>query len=180
LFLLCFNSCHDITNKYSALSLRKRVNSSLYLPIRVQSIGHSNIKIFSGAQINVLFSKYNFEYGRNILNLFYDFGFFKKKFTVVSFKNKYVSLSTILSSIIFKNISTSILISHIMLLLKKQKNVKRGNLRTILKKLKLYGMFILDLPNSKKLFDVFSEFKLLTIGFSNNNYFNLNLPIVNN
>ena len=55
----------------------------------------------------------------------------------------------------------------------KQQNIKKGKLHLTLKKLKLYGLFILDLPKSKKLFDILSEFKLLTIGFSNNNYFKL-------
>ncbi len=180
MFLFYFNHYCNINNKSNIFFLKKRINSSIYLPIRIQSIGHANIKVFSNNQINILFNKYNIEYTKNIINLFYDFGFFKKKFTILTFKSRYISLSTILTSLIFKNLNTSILINYTLMLLKKQQNIKKGKLHLTLKKLKLYGLFILDLPKSKKLFDILSEFKLLTIGFSNNNYFNLNLPIVNN
>lgn len=150
------------------------------MPIKIQSFKKLNNQVADYSQVILLFNKNYINLNKSILNLFYDFGFFKKKFTIFSLSPKSMSISKIITSILFKNPNIGILLKCLYLIVKKQIKLNRNKIKKFIRKMKLYGILILDLPKSKKLTYFILQLKLLTIGFSNSNSFHINLPILNN
>ena len=180
-YLLFFlNNYFSISKLKSNYYFYKRVDVLLYMPIKIQSFKKLNNQVADYSQVILLFNKNYINLNKSILNLFYDFGFFKKKFTIFSLSPKSMSISKIITSILFKNPNIGILLKCLYLIVKKQIKLNRNKIKKFIRKMKLYGILILDLPKSKKLTYFILQLKLLTIGFSNSNSFHINLPILNN
>ena len=57
---------------------------------------------------------------------------------------------------------------------------KKKKIKRILSRLKAYAIFFLDLPKSRKFITYLKQTSLLTVGLTNSNLFDLNVPVANN
>jgi len=127
------------------------------------------------------FFKQEFSTNTNkLFMLFYNLGYSNKKLIFFSFKSELVSISTLLTHLIFSNNYATFIFKVLYVLTRKKVKTKKKKLKSILNRLKAYSIFFLDLPKSRKFLTYLKKTSLLTIGLTNSNLFDLNVPVANN
>lgn len=160
--------------------IQKNVLKLFYLPTYVNSISYKS-PIFS---YNPLYNTFFFKnYSNNISKifyLFYDLGFLKKKVIFFSMKKNFVNIANLVTYSIFNNHYPIIFLKLIYIMTKKRVKTRKKKLKKIFNKFRAYAIFFLSTPKSKKFIKYIQATRLLTVGLSNTNLFELNVPIINN
>jgi hypothetical protein len=183
IFLKLFNVFKDVHTNPKALTrsrTQKNILKLFYLPIYTNSISYKS-PIFS---YNPLHNTFFFKnYSNNITRifyLFYDLGFLKKKVIFFSMKKNFVNIANLVTYSIFNNHYPVMFLKILYIMTKKRVKTRKKKLKKILNRFKAYAIFFLSLPKSKKFLRYIQSTNLITIGLSNSNLFELNVPIINN
>lgn len=159
---------------------QKNILKLFYLPTHINSVAYKS-PIFS---YNPLYNSFFFKNYANsttrIFYLFYDLGFLNKKVIFFSMKKNFVNITNLLTYSIFNNYYPVVFLKLLYIMTKKRVKTRKKKLKKILNRFRAYAIFYLALPKSRKFLRYIQDTKLLTIGLSNSNIFELNVPIVNN
>jgi len=183
IYILTFNHfkrLHSDPKKLMKTCTQKNVLKLFYLPTYVSSVTCKS-PIFS---YNPLYNSFFFKSYSNditkIFYLFYDLGFLKKKIIFFSMKKSFINITNLLTYSIFDNYYPIIFIKLLYIMTKKRVKTRKKKLKKILNRFKAYSIFFLSIPKSRKFLSYIQSTKLLTVGLSNLNLFDLNVPVMNN
>jgi len=175
----CKNSKSAQSRQLSKVELKKSTFKLFYAPIKVSTLVSKQSKFFYNP---VCSSFFNQSFSANItklLSLFYCMGQENKKIAFFSLKNGLVNLSTILTHMSFNGPHAHFIFKVLYILTQKKVKTKRKKLKSVLRRLKAYSIFFLSLPKSKKFIKYVQATDLVTVGLTNSNAFDINVPIVN-
>lgn len=159
---------------------KKNLFKLFYVPIKSNLTVTDQSKFFYNPLVGSFFKS---EYSTNtnkLFMLFYNLGYSNKKLIFFSFKNELVSISTLLTHLIFSNNYATFVFKILYVLTRKKVKTKKKKLKHILNRLKAHSVFFLDLPKSRKFLTYLKATSLLTVGLTNSNVFDLNIPVANN
>lgn len=175
-----FRSLHSNPKIIMKSRTQKNILKLFYLPTHINSVAYKS-PIFS---YNPLYNSFFFKnYSNNttrILYLFYDLGFLNKKVIFFSMKKNFVNITNLLTYSVFNNYYPVVFLKLLYIMTKKRVKTRKKKLKKILNRFRAYAIFYLSLPKSRKFLRYIQDTKLLTIGLSNSNIFELNVPVVNN
>lgn len=95
-------------------------------------------------------------------------------------KKNFVNITNLLTYSVFNNYYPVVFLKLLYIMTKKRVKTRKKKLKKILNRFRAYAIFYLSLPKSRKFLRYIQDTKLLTVGLSNSNMFELNVPIVNN
>ena len=168
------------TQQVSKLLLKKSAFKLFYAPIKSNTLVAKSHKFFYNP-ISESFFKQSFNLNIvKMLSLFYTMGQDNKKLIFFSLKNNLTNISTILTYLSFDKVHADFIFRLMYVLTKKKVKTKRKKVKKILNRLKAHSIFFLTLPKSRKFVKYMKTTSLLTIGLTNLNLFDLNIPILNN
>lgn len=162
------------------LSIKKNIFKLFYMPINTKLVVSKKSDFFSNPLCSMFFIKESAANSMRLFSLFYDLGYLDKRIIFFSLKKELASISTLLTSLVFSDNHLNVFFKFYYVLTKKKIKTKKKKLKNILKRFKAYSIFFLSLPKSKKFIKYIKDTSLLTIGLTNSNTFDLNVPIVNN
>lgn len=162
------------------LNNKKNLFKLFYIPIKSNSLILKQSKFFYNPIGSAFFKQELSANTNKLFMLFYNLGYSNKKLIFFSFKRELVSISTLLTHLIFSTNYATFIFKVLYVLTSKKVKTKKKKLKSILNRLKAYSIFFLDLPKSKKFLTYLKQTPLLTVGLTNSNLFDLNVPIANN
>ena len=174
------NTSENINLHKNKLNNKKNLFKLFYVPVKANLAVLKQSKFFYNPLGNMFFKQEFSVNTSKLFMLFYNLGYSNKKIIFFSFKGELVSISTLLTHLIFSNNYATFIFKVLYILTRKKIKTKKKKLKRILSRLKAYAIFFLDLPKSRKFITYLKQTSLLTVGLTNSNLFDLNVPVANN
>jgi len=175
-----FKLTHVNSRSLIRLSAQKNILKLFFLPTQVNSTAFKAPLFAYNPICNSFFFKNYINNNTKVFYLFYDLGFLNKKVIFFSMKKNLVNITNILTYSTFNNYYPLIFLKLLYVMTKKRVKTRKKKLKKILNRFKAYAIFYLSLPKSKKFLKYLKETSLLTLGLTNSNLFELNVPVMNN
>lgn len=175
----CKTSNLGVVQQLSKVGLKKSTFKLFYAPIKAASLNSKQSKFFYTPICEAFFSH---SFGTNViklLSLFYCMGQANKRIVFFSLKNGLANISTMLTHASFGGPYAHFVFKVLYVLTQKKVKTKRKKLKSVLRRLKAYSIFFLSLPKSKKFIKYLQKTNMVTVGLTNSNAFDINVPIVN-
>lgn len=179
---VCYSTGYLSSNSsmISKTNVKKNIFKLFYMPVRANLAISKKSLFFYNPVYSTFFLKEFTTNTSRMFTLFYEMGFSSKKIIFFSLKKELVNLSTLLTHVTFSGTHASLVFKVLYVLTNKKLKTKKKKLKRILKRLLAHTVFFISLPRSKKFIKYIKDTNLLTIGLTNSNLFDLNIPVANN
>lgn len=163
----------------SKLALKKSVFKLFYLPIKTNILITRQSKFFYNPICSQFFTHTFSANITKLLSLFYTMGQENKKILFFSIKHSLANITSILTRLSFGTVRADFIGKLLYVLTQKKIKTKRKKLKKVLARLDAYSIFFLTLPKSRRFIRYMKDTSLVTVGLTNLNTFDLNIPIIN-
>lgn len=168
------------TKKDLKINIQRNIFKLFYLPVSASVVTSKKLNFFNNPLCSAFFIKESAINSMRLFSLFYELGHANKRIIFMALKKELVTVSTLLTYLVFSDRQVNAFFKLYYILTKKNVKTRRKKLKKILRRFRAHSIFFLSLPKSKKFIKHVQRLNLLTIGLTNTGTFDLNIPIVNN